>query len=126
MKILLVEDDDVNAYRIIREMKNLNYDIDIASDGIEGLDKALGKAYDLILLKDELPSIEGYEICRIIKKYKNDPVIIILRTSDSEDDWQKALLNGADILIESTFSVSAIYEKVASIKSDKKLSFEIS
>ena len=61
--ILIVEDEQNLARFIELELTHENYNVDIENDGRTGLDKALNKSYDLIILDLMLPNINGLEIC---------------------------------------------------------------
>ena len=58
-KILLVEDNEMNRDMLSRRLKKRGFDVTIAVDGQEGIDKALADAYDLILMDISLPEIDG-------------------------------------------------------------------
>ena len=66
--ILIVEDEQNLARFLELELTHENYKVDIENDGQSGLDKALTKTYDLIILDIMLPHINGLEICRRIRQ----------------------------------------------------------
>jgi DNA-binding response OmpR family regulator len=76
-----------------------------ATDGEEGLNAALNAKPDLIILDIMLPKINGYEICRLIRKEKLDMPIIILTAKGEESDVVLGLNLGADDYVTKPFSI---------------------
>ena len=66
-KILLVEDQEMNRDMLSRRLKKRGYEVSIAVDGAEGLEKARSEAPDLILMDMSLPVIDGWEATRQLK-----------------------------------------------------------
>ncbi|MBT6006001.1 MAG: response regulator, partial [Prolixibacteraceae bacterium] len=96
-KVILVIEDDLNILLGLEENLILEeYSIITATNGIEGLKTALKNEIDLVLLDIMLPGINGYEICRKIKKDKPDLPVIMLTARGSEMDKVAGLDIGAD------------------------------
>lgn len=69
MRILLVEDEHKLASAIKRALELQKYAVDVAYDGEEGLDLAIGEeAHDLIISDVMLPKMDGFELCQEIRK----------------------------------------------------------
>ena len=86
-KILLVDDDPdfVSATKIVLESK---YQVIVASEGEEGIQKARDEKPDLIILDVLLPKIDGYHVCRMLKyneQFKSIPVILLTAKAQPED-----------------------------------------
>lgn len=80
VKILLVEDNDMNRDMLNRRLKRKGYDVIIAVDGIEALEKARTGQPDLILMDLSLPEMDGWEATRILKadeSTKSIPLIVL-------------------------------------------------
>ena len=76
-KILVVEDEK-NIAELERDYLEANgYTVEIEFDGKNGLDKAIGSDYDLVILDVMLPGIDGFEVCRQIRKHKECPVLMV-------------------------------------------------
>ena len=70
-KVLIVEDEDAIA-EIERDYLELSgFDVTLASDGKEGLDIALKEDFDIIILDIMLPGMDGFDICKEIRKEKD-------------------------------------------------------
>lgn len=123
-RFLLVEDD-----RNIRELivnyftkKEKNtFEVDIAADGQTGLEKAYENNYDLLLLDVMLPELDGFEICREIRRESDVPIMFITARAD-ESDMLNAYALGCDDYVVKPFPLPVLYEKVtALIKRSKGL-----
>ena len=102
-KILIVEDDlDIaNVYSLKFEKEG--YDVYVAADGQEGLDKALAWLPDLILLDIMLPKKDGFSVLEAIKKNeptKNIPIIMWTNLSNTEDARKAKELGASDYLVK--------------------------
>ena len=98
MKILLVEDNEMNRDMLSRRLVRNGYEIVIAVDGQEGIDKALSEKPNLILMDMSLPVIDGWEATRRVKA---DPAtraipVIALTAHAMAQDKEKAMAAGCD------------------------------
>ena len=94
---ILIVDDDPDAVRLItKRIQPEGYQLDIAVDGQEALDKALSKPFDLVLLDIRLPKISGLEVLSEIKKHKSTMGIIMMTAYGSEAVAVEVLRRGAD------------------------------
>ena len=76
-KILIIEDDELIA-ELERDYLEINgFETEIAMTGDKGLELALNKEFDLILLDLMLPSKDGFQICREIRNSKEIPIIMV-------------------------------------------------
>ena len=110
-KILVVEDEK-NIAELERDYLEANgYTVEIEFDGKNGLDKAIGSDYDLVILDVMLPGIDGFEVCRQIRKHKECPVLMVSAKKD-EIDKIRGLGLGADDYITKPFSPSELVARV--------------
>lgn len=110
-KILIVEDESKIARFVELELKYEGYDIEIASDGRTGLEKALHKDIDLVLLDIMLPGISGIEVCRRIRVDSNVP-IIMLTAKDDVTDKVAGLDIGADDYMTKPFAIEELLARI--------------
>ena len=110
-KILMVEDETSISDFIKGELEYEGYSVCIKEDGREGLEEALKNEYDLIILDIMLPSMNGFEICRRIKKVKITP-IIMLSARDSVMDKVNGLQIGADDYIPKPFAIEELLSRI--------------
>lgn len=76
MRILIVEDEFNIADAVTTRLKEENYNVDISTDGVDGLDNALTDIYDLIILDVMLPNIDGFTILSKLKENNIGPVLL--------------------------------------------------
>jgi len=94
IKILYVEDDLRIREQVVRMFKQLHFQIDIAIDGKDGLDKVLEKEYDIVLTDIIMPRMDGMQMIQEIKKINPDIKIII---TSAYNDKEKMLSYKSDI-----------------------------
>ena len=107
----MVEDETSISDFIKGELEYEGYSVCIKEDGREGLEEALKNEYDLIILDIMLPSMNGFEICRRIKKVKITP-IIMLSARDSVMDKVNGLQIGADDYIPKPFAIEELLARI--------------
>jgi DNA-binding response OmpR family regulator len=114
MKILLVDDErrivEVLEAYLVRE----GYEIHSADNGIDALKKAKTVSPDLIILDLMLPDISGEEVCRLVRK-ESDVPIIMLTAKSAEDDRINGIVMGADDYITKPFSPREVVVRVQAI-----------
>ncbi|MBR0599431.1 response regulator transcription factor [Sinanaerobacter chloroacetimidivorans] len=114
---LLVE-DDAEIREIITdyfsEKSEGAYHIDIAGTGDEGWKKCMENEYDLVLLDIMLPEIDGFTICRELRKNSDVPIIFIT-ARHGEDDRLHGYRLGCDDYISKPFSLAELYAKVTAL-----------
>lgn len=112
MKNILMVEDEPNISDFVKlELEYEGYNVCIKEDGKEGLKEALQNEYDLIILDIMIPSMNGFEICRRLKKEKNTP-IIMLSAKDSVIDKVNGLQIGADNYIAKPFAVEELLARI--------------
>jgi two-component system cell cycle response regulator DivK len=97
-KILLVEDQEMNRDMLSRRLKKRGYEVAIAVDGAEGVDKARSESPDLILMDMSLPVMDGWEATRTLKGDEATRAIpvVALTAHAMSTDRDKALEAGCD------------------------------
>lgn len=111
IKILIVE-DEMSIAELEKDYMEINgYEVDIATDGEEGLNMALKNDYSLVILDLMIPKKNGYAVCREIREEKDIPIIIV---SAKKEDFDKinGLEMGADDYITKPFSPSELVARV--------------
>lgn len=120
-RILIIE-DDISIAELQRDYLEIHsIEVDIETDGLEGMNRALKEAYDLVVIDLMLPSMNGFEICRRIREVKNIPLMFV--TAKKEDvDKIRGLGLGADDYMTKPFSPSELVARVqAHVKRYKQL-----
>ena len=116
-KLLLVEDDN-QIREIVVDYFNAKSEgsmvITTASDGQKGLELIESDTYDLVMLDIMLPHIDGFSLCRRIRKTKDTP-ILFLTARTSEEDMLYGYELGCDDYIRKPFSLAELYAKVSAL-----------
>lgn len=113
-KILVIEDEENIASFINMELSYEGYKVDICIDGKEGLNKGIDEDYDLIILDLMLPTLNGLEVCRRLRKLKDTP-IIMLTARDSVMDKVSGLQMGADDYLAKPFAIEELLARIESV-----------
>ena len=126
-KILIVEDDPGIQLSIKDEFESLGYAIYTASDGEEGLTMVDKKKPDLIILDIMLPILDGFEVCKRLRREGNNTPVIMLTVKNKEIDKVLGLELGADDYITKPFSLRELVARVKAIfRRLEDQSFELS
>lgn len=110
-RILLVEDDPS-----IREVTALGlgaagFAVTTAPDGVEGLDRFRADPFDLVLLDVMLPRLDGYEVCRQIRRTSTIPVVMLTARADTMD-VVVGLEAGADDYVRKPFEIPELIARI--------------
>ena len=113
--ILTIEDDDAIRQGIADALTYFGYKVLEAADGKSGLEQAVGREYDLLLLDLALPGIPGLEILRQLRATRPTQPVIILTAKGNEDDRIVGLNHGADDYVVKPFSVKELIARVEAV-----------
>ncbi len=111
MRLLIIEDEIAIAELEKDYLEMNNYIVEVATNGKDGLKKALGEDFDLLILDLMIPEVDGATICREVRKEKDIPIIIV---SAKKEEWDKVQLLGigADDYMTKPFSPSELVARV--------------
>lgn len=112
IKILIIEDEENIRKIITYDLKQAGYEIEEASDGKEGLEKAESNTYDLILIDWMLPEYDGIELLHKFRTLAIDSILFMLTAKDEEEDILKAFEAGADDYMSKPFSVRELSARI--------------
>ena len=110
--ILVIEDDPSILLGLRKNLEFEGYRVLVAKDGEEGLEMAFDARPDLILLDIMLPHVDGFEICKAVRKHEPTLPILIISAKDQESDKITGLGLGADDYIAKPFSVKELIARV--------------
>ena len=112
--ILLVEDDAILGETLEYNLQREGYDVLRATDGVQGLDQARLAQPDLIVLDVMLPRLDGFSVCRILRRESNVPILMLTARED-ETDRIAGLELGADDYVVKPFSLGELLARVRAI-----------
>ncbi|MBT9156590.1 MAG: Transcriptional regulatory protein WalR [Firmicutes bacterium] len=110
-KILVVEDEKPIAEIIKFNLEKENYSVSLAYNGQDALSMAIRHLPDLIILDLMLPKLDGFQVCRELRRTTNTP-ILMLTAKGAESDKVKGLALGADDYITKPFSPRELVARV--------------
>ncbi len=132
-RILIVDDDDEIRELLEFDIRSSGYFVDTASNGLEGLNKALNNTYDLILLDVMMPKMNGFEVCKNIRQAKLAVPVLMLTAKGTIDDKTSGFDCGADDYLVKPFDIQEVLlrirvllrRNVVNLESESALSNEI-
>lgn len=126
-KVLIIEDDKEISSLLEIHLTDLNCEITKHFDGLKGLNEAKENKFDLIVLDIMLPGMDGFEVCKEIRKSEINTPIMMLTSKSEETDKVLGLEFGADDYLTKPFSirefiarVKAIFRRVDSLTQEKE------
>ena len=111
-KILIVEDNPEIANLIQLHLKDIQCQADIATDGLDGVEKFNKGDYELVILDIMLPMMDGLDVCKRIREKNKLTPVIMLTSKSSELDRVLGLEIGADDYISKPFSIPELLARV--------------
>ena len=114
-QILTVEDDPAIRRGIVDALRFAGYQALEAADGRQGLQMALSRQYDLLLLDLVLPGPGGFEILQEVRRVRPTLPVIILTARGEEADRVRGLSDGADDYVIKPFSVKELLARVEAV-----------
>ena len=114
-KILIVEDEELIRMALEDDFRLENYEVIVASDGIEGLTKAANPDIDLIILDIMLPGMNGFDICKKLRIQGIGTPVIMLTAKGQEIDRVLGLEIGADDYVTKPFSPRELQARVKAV-----------
>ena len=114
-KILIIEDEKDMVTGLKFNLEARDYTVIAAYDGEAGYKKALSEKPDLVILDLMLPKLNGYEVCKILKKEIPDLPIIMLTAKSQEAEIVTGLELGADDYITKPFSVLELLARIKAV-----------
>jgi CheY-like chemotaxis protein len=124
---ILVMDDEPDVARLVAKMLGKTYDVILATDGDEGLQRAAAVLPDLILLDLDMPKIDGWEVCRRLKadpRMHTIPVVMMTAGFSTPEDADRAFaLGAAEYLVKPFVREVLVHnvERILGTRSSSKL-----
>jgi len=112
--ILLIEDDRLIVEPVARVLKAANYTVLMAFDGPSGLEMALTQNPDLVVLDIMLPEMDGWEVCKAIRKQSVVPILMLTALTE-EIDRILGLELGADDYVAKPFSTRELMARIKAL-----------
>ncbi|MCV2217058.1 ATP-binding protein [Thauera sp. Sel9] len=118
--ILVVEDNPINQKLAVALLTRRGYDLTVAEDGRQGLEKVIGGNFDLVLMDLQMPVMDGLEATRRIRAHERETgrpriPILAMTASAREEDRQICLAAGMDDFLTKPLNIGLLYERVEAV-----------
>ena len=113
-KSLIIEDEEILA-DLLEKLTQVGYEVSVANDGVEGLDKVKESIPDLILLDIVMPRMGGFDVMRELQKnqdFSKIPIVIISNSGQPVELDLAQKLGAKDWLIKTDFDPQEVLDKV--------------
>jgi phosphate regulon transcriptional regulator PhoB len=114
MKVLVVDDEQPILEAVSYSLKKEGYEVLTAGDAEQGIELARSRKPDIVLLDVMLPSASGFDVCRLLRKEGNIPIILLTARAE-ESDRVIGLELGADDYVTKPFSMRELLARVKSV-----------
>jgi len=115
MKILIVEDDIKLSNVLVQGLKEQGMTVEMSRDGLAGLEQAMSKSFDAIVLDVMLPGRNGFEILRTLRASGSSTPVLMLTARSGLEDRVKGLDLGADDYLPKPFAFKELLARLRAI-----------
>jgi two-component system response regulator MprA len=115
MRVLVVDDEPAVRSAVQRALALERYDVAVAADGLEALDRVAGETLDAIVLDIAMPHIDGLEVCRRMRQAGDRTPVLMLTARDAIDDRVAGLDAGADDYLVKPFALRELLARLRAL-----------
>jgi DNA-binding response OmpR family regulator len=115
MKLLLVEDDSKISHFLLKGLREEQHVVDLAETGLAGIDQINQAEYDAIVLDLMLPGLDGFSVCRTLRRQDIATPVLILSARDQVRDRVRALDCGADDYLVKPFAFEELLARLRAL-----------
>ena len=115
MHLLLIEDDAEAAKYLAKGLRESGYNVDVASNGRDGLFQATDSHYDLIIADRQLPHVDGLTIVQLLRSREKKVPVLILSALGSVDDRIEGLRAGGDDYLTKPFAFGELLARIEAL-----------
>ncbi len=115
MRVLVIEDDQEMAETVAVGLRRRQMAVDVAFDGVSGLDRALVNDYDVIVLDRDLPGMHGDDVCAELITARRRSRMLMLTAAASMDDLVDGLGIGADDYLPKPFDFPVLVARIGAL-----------
>ncbi len=115
MRILLIEDHVTVAGNIKKFLEMQQYVVSVAHDGNQGLEKAMTEEVDLIILDINLPGMDGFVLCKMLRENGKNMPVLMLTARSKQAEMVRGLNLGADDYLVKPFDLDVLLARVKAL-----------
>ncbi|EQB35378.1 hypothetical protein M947_08835 [Sulfurimonas hongkongensis] len=112
MKILLLEDDIILSEIVFEHLNEQGFEVDLVYDGEDAYDKILSSSYDLLLLDVNVPTLDGFELLKLLKEQSITTPTIFITSLESAKDLKRGFDLGCDDYLKKPFELLELDTRV--------------
>lgn len=124
MKILLLEDDVILSEIIEEFLRDIGYEVVAIYDGIEAYDKIVSERFDLLLFDVNVPSLDGFELFKLLKEQNINIPTLFISSLNSASDVKRGFDLGAEDYLKKPFELVELEVRISHILKSKKATQE--
>ena len=121
MRLLLIEDDSDTAAFVEEALRAHAHELHLAANGRDGLVRAVGEVWDVIIVDRMLPGLDGLSIVRTLRATGSQVPVLFLTTLDGIDDRVAGLNAGADDYVVKPFALAELVARIAALGRRREL-----
>src|ERR687894_2331883 len=114
-KVLVVDDEPAVRGALERALRLEAYDVELAADGREALDRLAAGPLDAVVLDVAMPHVDGLEVCRRLRSLGDRTPVLMLTARDAIDDRVAGLDAGADDYLVKPFALEELLARVRAL-----------
>jgi DNA-binding response OmpR family regulator len=115
MRLLVIEDEAPMRTALVETLKAEGYRVLSAAEGVSGLELACTESFDLVLLDVMMPGLDGFAVCRELRKRGRTVPVLMLTAKGQVDDRVEGLDSGADDYMVKPFSLKELLARVRAL-----------
>lgn len=114
-KILLIEDEPGLILTLTKRLETEGYEVAVADNGLDGFNEAISNSYDLLVLDVMLPGMDGFDICRDLRKHKEHLPVLMLTARSQTSDKIVGFKLGADDYLTKPFQMGELVVRIEAL-----------
>ena len=114
-RLLVVDDEESITALLETALRFMGHDVVVAATGAEALDAVMRHELDLVVLDVNLPDLDGFEVCRRIRRDGHDLPVIFLTARDADDDVRAGFTGGGDDYLKKPFSLEELTLRIGAL-----------
>ena len=115
MKLLIIEDEQKIADNLQKGLREMHFEVDLARDGLGGLELAQKGEYQLVILDRMLPGLDGLEVLKRLRQRGDHTPVLLLTAMDRVNDRVSGLQAGADDYLTKPFAFAELSARIEAI-----------
>jgi two-component system OmpR family response regulator len=114
-RLLVVDDEDSLVHLLNDALRFAGYDVVMARNGREAIERTQDSAPDLVLLDVMLPDLDGFEVCRRLRRDGNDVPVVFLTARDDPEGLRTGFTGGGDDYLTKPFSLEELRFRIEAV-----------